>query len=73
MSSLFLTHIKEQMWTKRYAKRTIESYLYWIKAFIIFNNKRHPSTCHNREVEYFLSHFAYSHDFDHRFSSALIT
>ena len=58
MSSLFLTHIKEQMWTKRYAKRTIESYLYWIKAFIIFNNKRHPSTCHNNEVESFLSHLA---------------
>ncbi|UUO24915.1 integron integrase [Colwellia sp. M166] len=58
MSSLFLTHIKEQMWTKRYAKRTIESYLYWIKAFIIFNNKRHPSTCHNHEVESFLSHLS---------------
>ncbi|WP_412842140.1 integron integrase [Cognaticolwellia aestuarii] len=29
-----------------------------MKAFIIFNNKRHPSTCHNREVEYFLSHLS---------------
>ena len=58
MSSIFLTHIKEQMWTKRYAKRTIESYIYWIKAFIIFNNKRHPSTCHNHEVESFLSHLS---------------
>lgn len=58
MSSLFITHIKEKMWTKRYAKRTIESYLYWIKAFIVFNNKRHPSTCHNHEVESFLSHLS---------------
>ncbi|MFD1621441.1 hypothetical protein [Thalassotalea marina] len=24
------------MWTWRYAKRTIESYLYWIKYFINF-------------------------------------
>ncbi len=58
MNSLFLAHIKELMWTQRYAKRTIESYLYWIKAFIIFNNKCHPSKCHNQEVEAFLSHLS---------------
>lgn len=58
MNSLFLSYIKEQMWTKRYAKRTIESYLYWIKAFIIFNGKRHPNTCHDKEVEAFLSHLS---------------
>ncbi len=38
MTSLFLAHVKELMWTQRYAKRTIESYLYWIKAFIIFDS-----------------------------------
>lgn len=58
MSSLFLTHIKEFMRTQQYAKRTIESYLYWIKAFILFNNNRHPSKCHNSEVEAFLSYLA---------------
>lgn len=58
MDSLFLTHVQEQMWTKRYAKRTIQSYSYWIKAFILFNNKRHPNTCHNSEVEAFLSHLS---------------
>ena len=42
MNSVFLTYVKDQMWMKRYAKRTIESYLYLIKAFIIFNNKKHP-------------------------------
>jgi len=58
MDSLFLTHVKEQMWTKRYAKRTTESYLYWIKAFILFNKKRHPQHCHNHEVERFLSYLS---------------
>ena len=58
MTSLFLAHVKELMWTQRYAKRTIESYLYWIKAFIIFNNKNHPSKCHDSEVEAFLSHLS---------------
>ncbi|MGJ8692337.1 MAG: integron integrase [Thalassotalea sp.] len=60
MSSLFLTHVKELMWTKRYAKRTIESYLYWIKAFINFNNKKHPNSCHDTEVEMFLSYLSNS-------------
>jgi integron integrase len=56
MKSKFLTFVSEQMLMKRYAKRTTESYIYWIKAFILFNNKTHPSTCHNNEVELFLSH-----------------
>ena len=56
MSSPFLKHISEQMRLKRYAKRTIESYLYWIKAFINFNGQRHPIKCHDTEVERFLSH-----------------
>ena len=58
MESLFLTHIKERMWTLRYAKRSIQSYLYWIKAFIHFNGKRHPKECHNHEVENFLSYLS---------------
>lgn len=56
MSSPFLKHISEQMRLKRYAKRTIESYVYWIKAFINFNGQRHPIKCHDTEVERFLSH-----------------
>jgi len=56
MNSVFLTYVKDQMWVKRYAKRTIESYLYWIKAFIIFNNKKHPKHCHDLEVELFLTY-----------------
>lgn len=56
MGSLFLTYVKEQMWTMRYAKRTTQSYLYWIKAYINFCNKRHPSDCHDQEVELFLNY-----------------
>jgi len=58
MKSEFLTHIYEQMQMKRYAKRTIESYIQWIKAYIIFNNKIHPSDCYNKEVEAFLSYLS---------------
>jgi hypothetical protein len=56
MSSPFLQHITEQMRLKRYAKRTIESYVYWIKAFINFNGQRHPIKFHDVEIEKFLSH-----------------
>lgn len=58
MGSVFLTYITEQMRTKRYAKRTIQSYVYWIKGFINFNNKKHPNFCHDHEVECFLSFLA---------------
>ena len=56
MSSPFLKHISEKMRLKRYAKRTIESYIYWIKSFINFNEQRHPINCHDVEVERFLSY-----------------
>ena len=56
MKSIFLTYIEERMWTQRYAKRTIQAYLYWIKGFIIFTGKKHPKQCHNTEVEHFLTH-----------------
>jgi len=58
MKSEFLTHVYEQMKMKRYAKRTRGSYLYWIKAYIIFNNKKHPKNCYNIEVEAFLSYLS---------------
>lgn len=46
------------MQMKRYAKRTSESYIYWIKAYIVFNKKKHPKYCFNKEVEDFLSHLS---------------
>ena len=58
MKSEFLIYVNEQMWIRHYAKRTIESYLYWIKAFINFAGKKHPIKSHNHEVECFLTYLA---------------
>ena len=58
MKSPFLLSVIEQMRMQRYAKRTIESYVYWIKAFIHFNDKRHPKDCHNVDVQHFLSYLS---------------
>ena len=43
------------MFTRRYAKRTIETYIKWIKSFILYHDKRHPSKMGDGEVEEFLS------------------
>ena len=56
--SPFLESISRFMAVRRYSKRTIETYLYWIKSFIIFHNKRHPSEMSSIEVERFLTHLA---------------
>ena len=46
------------MTVRRYSKRTIDTYLYWIRYFIIFHQKRHPSEMHDIEVEQFLTFLA---------------
>ena len=55
-SSVFLNYIIEHMYARNYAKRTIETYLYWIKFYILFNDKEHPSKLAETEVEAFLTY-----------------
>lgn len=62
MKSLFLQSIKEFMYRKRYAKKTIDAYLYWIAAFIRFSNMKHPAEMGDAEVEQYLSYLANSRD-----------
>jgi len=56
--SPFLAYINEFMITRRYAKRTIETYIYWVKKYILFHNKKHPSTLGDQDVEYFLTYLS---------------
>ncbi|GAA0407391.1 integron integrase IntIA [Cocleimonas flava] len=56
--SQFLTNISKYMQVRQYSKRTIQSYIYWIKAFINFNSKKHPDEMGVLEVELFLTHLA---------------
>jgi integron integrase len=57
-SSPFLQYIADEMVTRRYAKRTVETYLHWIKFFIIFHKKQHPKDLCEQHVEQFLTHLA---------------
>ena len=56
--SPFLSSISDFMMVRRYSKRTISSYLMWIKSFIIFHKKQHPKDMGPPEIEAFLTHLA---------------
>jgi phage terminase small subunit len=43
---------------KQYSIRTEQSYVDWIKRFIIYHDKRHPSDMAEEEVAQFLTHLA---------------
>lgn len=57
-SSPFLQYVAEEMYTRRYAKRTIETYLHWIKFFILFHKKQHPKDLLDEHVEQFLTYLS---------------
>ena len=52
--SPFLDSISDYMFTRRYSRRTVRSYLYWIRYFIVANGKRHPAGMGAAEVVGFL-------------------
>ena len=53
-----LDQVRHVLRTKHYARSTEEAYLYWIKRFIFFHNKRHPQQMNTPEIEAFLTHLA---------------
>lgn len=44
------------MQVRRYSKHTIDTYPYWIKGYIVFHQKRHPTEMLDVEVEGFLTY-----------------
>src|SRR5678815_1915643 len=53
-----LDHVREVIRLKHYSIRTEESYVGWIRKFILFHGKRHPAEMTEVEVRAFLSHLA---------------
>jgi integron integrase len=60
MQSPFLHSVSEFMYLKRYAKKTVDTYLKYIAQFIRFNQMHHPKIMGDVEVEAFLSHLVTS-------------
>ena len=56
--SPFIEQVRSELRTRHYSLRTEKTYLYWIRHFIRFNNKRHPETMGNLEIEHFLNYLA---------------
>ena len=56
--SPFLQSINRFMTVRRYSRRTIKTYLYWIKYYIRFSQLQHPSEMGAVEVEKFLTFLA---------------
>lgn len=50
------------MRVQRYSRRTISTYLYWIKYFILYSGKRHPSRLHDDDIIRFLTFLAVERD-----------
>lgn len=58
IQSPFLQQIIDFMYSRHYAKRTVEAYVYWIKQYILFHEKQHPGSLNDKHVEQFLSHLS---------------
>lgn len=56
--SPFLDFIAEEMYKRRYAKRTVDTYLHWIRFYILFHKKQHPKDLTEQHVEHFLTYLA---------------
>ncbi len=53
-----MDRVRETLRVHRYALSTERTYCHWIKRFIFFHDKRHPSEMGAAEVEAFLTHLA---------------
>jgi integron integrase len=53
-----LDQVSDAIRLKHYSYRTEQTYKEWIKRYILFHNKRHPSEMGAAEIQAFLSHLA---------------
>ena len=53
-----LDQVRQKTRLKHYSIRTEQAYVDWIRRFILFHNKRHPTEMAEPEIEAFLTHLA---------------
>ena len=58
MSDRLFPRIHAALRLRHYSRRTEETYTYWIRRFIFFHGKKHPSAMGADDVNAFLSHLA---------------
>lgn len=57
-SSAFLDRVRAAVRVRHYSMRTEQTYVYWVRRFIHFHQRRHPKQMGEREVAAFLSDLA---------------
>jgi len=53
-----LGRVRESIRVRQYSMSTEKSYVAWIRRYILFHKKRHPSEMAKTEIEAFLTHLA---------------
>ncbi|MBE9016273.1 integron integrase [Chroococcidiopsidales cyanobacterium LEGE 13417] len=53
-----LEQVQDAIRLKHYSYQTEKTYIYWVKRYILFHNKRHPKEMGSAEIEAFLTHLA---------------
>lgn len=53
-----LDQLRQAIQTRHYSYKTEKAYVHWIKRFILFHNKRHPTEMGEAEIGWFLSSLA---------------
>src|SRR5258706_9226762 len=53
-----LDQVRDAIRRKHYSLRTEQSYVFWIKRYILFHDKRHPKDLGEADVTKFLNHLA---------------
>ena len=56
--SPLLEQVRSAIRVRHYSYRTEQTYLLWIKRYILFHNKRHPLAMGEQEITAFLTHLA---------------
>ncbi len=60
-----LDRVRYALRTRHYSHRTEQTYVGWIRRFILFQDKRHPRDMGSHEVVAFLTHLAVERRFPH--------
>ena len=50
-----MDQVRQAIRARHYSRRTEEAYVYWIRRYILFHGKAHPSTMGAPEISAFLT------------------
>jgi hypothetical protein len=53
-----LDQYRDTLRAKHYSRRTEDTYLKWVRQYILFHNKRHPQEMGAPEISGFITHLA---------------